>query len=137
MSGPMVPWAADSALTSSSEDEFIIMEDHLPLQTFAADIEGWRADLVQQYRQVLQQSLFTNRKEMRPAMLGTIATQEVDALIDYFKQVVPSGAARGAQLCETGLGEVSVLRLGQASRQFFIASLQDGHLAHMIHAYDE
>jgi hypothetical protein len=113
------------------------MVENSLFQTFAADIEGWRSDLMQQYRQVLQQSLFTNRKEMRPAMLGTIATQEVDALLDYFKQAVPSGAARGAQLCETGLGEISVLRLGQASRQFFIASLQNGHLAHMIHAYDE
>lgn len=137
MPEPLALWAADSALTCSSEEAFVIMEEHFPLQTFAANIESWRADLVQQYRQVLQQSLFTNRKEMRPAMLGTIATQEADALIEYFKQVDSSGTARGEQLCEAGLGEVSVLRLGQATRQFFIASLQNGHLASVIHAYDE
>ncbi|MFZ6029664.1 MAG: hypothetical protein ACOYYS_18275 [Chloroflexota bacterium] len=105
--------------------------------TYAADIEGWRAGLVQQYRQVLQKSMFTNRKEMRPAQLGTIAEAEVEALLDYLKQVTPSGEARGAQLCEAGLSEISVLRLGQATRQFFIASLQDGRLSGLVHAYDE
>lgn len=113
------------------------MTDNPLSQTFAADIDRWRADLLQQYRQVLQKSLFTNRKEMRPAQLGTIATEEVEALCNYLKHVTPSGVARGEQLCEIGLSEISVLRLGQATRQFFIASLQDGHLAGLIHAYDE
>lgn len=113
------------------------MEKGVLLQTLVADVDASRDELVNQYRKVLQKSLFSNRKEMRPAMLGKIAVEEVDALLDYLQQNVASSIARGEQLCETGLSEISVLHLGQVTRQFLLKHLQDGYLAQALETYDE
>ena len=43
-----------------------------------------RADLVTQYQRALRESLFTSRSEVRPAMLGRIASDEVDKLLAFF-----------------------------------------------------
>jgi len=88
-----------------------------------------RASLVAQYQRALRETLFTSRSELRPAMLGRIAGDEVDALLNFLQHSMPSiAAARGEQLCAIGLGEQANLRLGQATRRFFLDRLEN-HLA--------
>ena len=53
-----------------------------------------RADLVTQYQRALRDTLFTSRSELRPAMLGRIAGDEVDALLNFLQHPLPSAACR-------------------------------------------
>jgi PAS domain S-box-containing protein len=88
-----------------------------------------RSSLVAQYQRVLRETLFTSRSELRPAMLGRIAGDEADTLLDFLQHPLPSTAIeRGEQLCLIGLSEQAVLRLGQVTRHFFLAQLEN-HLA--------
>ncbi len=63
------------------------MEDTTPLQTdelvslLAQRMEANRADLVNRFRQSLQETLFTNRFEMRPRDVGNIAAENAEMLI--------------------------------------------------------
>ena len=85
-----------------------------------------RAVLVTQYQRALRETLFTSRSEVRPAMLGRIAADEVDALKNYLEHPLPSIAIeRGEQLCQIGLSEEAVLRLAQVTRRFFSAQLEN------------
>jgi signal transduction histidine kinase/DNA-binding response OmpR family regulator len=85
-----------------------------------------RVDLVDQYHAALKANLFTNRPEVRPAMMGRIATAEAETLLGFFEADLPATAvARGIQLCRSGLGEESVLRLGQVTRQFCLHYLPE------------
>jgi signal transduction histidine kinase/CheY-like chemotaxis protein len=84
-----------------------------------------RADLVAQYQQTLREALFTNRPEIRPSMLGRIASAEAEALLGFFLHPEHAVAVeRGVALCRSGLGESSVLHLGRVARHFCLKHLQ-------------
>jgi hypothetical protein len=99
-------------------------------------LEVNREDLVSQYQRVLRESLFLNRAEVRPSLVKGIATDEVDAFLDFLQQPAFSGAERGTQLYQTGLSERVVLRLGQVVRQFFLLHLENGQVAPMFELVD-
>ena len=82
--------------------------------------ENNRADLNQLYIQALRETIFTNRSEMRPRQLASLASDEVEALLSFFRHTPPSADERGMQLSCAGLSEQSVLRLGEVLRQFFL-----------------
>jgi signal transduction histidine kinase/CheY-like chemotaxis protein len=93
-------------------------------------IGGWlaahRADLAAQYQQILREALFTNRPEIRPSLLGRIASAEAESLLSFFLCPQPAIAVeRGISLCRSGLGETSVLHLGRVARHFCLKHLQD------------
>jgi signal transduction histidine kinase len=78
-----------------------------------------RDDLVGQLQVVLRETLFISRAYVRPADLRRIAEAEVDAYFDFLRQPDDTAAtARGAHLCQVGLGEQTILRMGQALRLF-------------------
>ena len=84
-----------------------------------------RDDLVNQLQSVLRETLFISRAYIRPADLRRIATAEVDAYLDFLEQPEDTAAtARGAHLCQVGLGEQTMLRLGQALRLFCHSHLE-------------
>jgi hypothetical protein len=95
------------------------------------------SDLVGKYQQSLRANIFTNRFEVRPNMLGLIATQEADTLLKYLSHPNQEIALqRGRDLCEIGLGEQSVLGLGEASRQFFLAQINNNAIVPALQAID-
>ncbi|MBI5838750.1 MAG: hypothetical protein HZB19_01485 [Chloroflexi bacterium] len=91
------------------------------LASLALRVEAHRADLMDRYRRSLQETLFTNRTEVRPRELGRIAAEEAEALIRAFHPHRPSGVEQGAKLCQMGLSEQAILGLGKAARQFILA----------------
>jgi hypothetical protein len=99
-------------------------------------LETNREELVGRYQRVLRESLFLNRAEVRPSLVKGIATDEVEALLVFLEQSGFSGAERGAQLYQTGLGEQVVMRLGQVLRQFFLSYLENGQTAQMLELVD-
>jgi signal transduction histidine kinase len=99
-------------------------------------VEINRADLVSRYSQILRETLFTNRLEMRPNLLKGIASDEADALLNFLRFPEFSGLEHGAQLCKTGLGEQALLGLGQVTRQFFAAFLKPGLIAPALEIVD-
>jgi GAF domain-containing protein len=85
-------------------------------------------DLVDQFERALRETLFTSRAYVRPADLKRIAMAEAEGWFDYLRQPDRAAAtARGTSLCQTGLGEEAVLRMGQALRLFCHTHL-DGDL---------
>jgi signal transduction histidine kinase len=85
-----------------------------------------RADLINQYHQALREALFTHRREVRPSILGRIASAEAEALLTFFQHPDPAAALeRGEQLCRIGLSGESVLRLGQITRRFCLDHLPE------------
>lgn len=99
-------------------------------------MEANRADLLSRYQQVLRESLFLNRAEVRPNMVKGIASDEVIAFLGFLQQSSFFGAERGAQLYRTGLGEQVVMRLGRVMRQFFLSYLENGQVASMLELVD-
>lgn len=93
------------------------------------EIDTHRAELLNRYQDVLQVTLFTSRSNLRPALLGKIAADEVDALRDFLLQPSFSGIEHGRKLCQMGLGEQAVLHLGQATRQFLLIHLENCTIA--------
>ena len=78
-----------------------------------------RDDLIKQLHLVLRETLFISRAYVRPADLRRIAVAEADAYFDFLRE--PDGTeatTRGAQLCQMGLGEQTVLQMGQSLRLF-------------------
>ena len=106
------------------------MEDTTPLMNaelgrlLARLVENNRADLVDRYMQIMRETLFSHRSEMRPSQLNGIVTGEIEALISFCDQKLPSAKERGSYLCHTGLSEQTVLRITEATRQFFLARLE-------------
>jgi PAS domain S-box-containing protein len=89
-------------------------------------LQQGHAELVSQYQRALRETLFTNRSEVRPAMLGHIAGDEADTLLNFLQHPLPPAASeRGAQLCTDGLSEQAILRLGQVTRRFFLNHLEN------------
>jgi PAS domain S-box-containing protein len=92
-------------------------------------VQNETVDLVAHYDQALRAAMFTNRFEVRPAMLGEIAIEEGDFLKKYLLDPQPSiGMSRGDQLCQIGLSDQSVMRLGRATRQFLQSRLEKEEL---------
>ena len=99
-----------------------------------------RAELVEHYKHVLREGLFSNRAEVRPNMLRQIAADEAEAFLNFLNQPTFSNTERGAQLHQIGLSEQVVLRLGQVTRRFFLDRLELNQIAPMleiVHAYQE
>ncbi|MCB0196814.1 MAG: hypothetical protein KDJ65_32985 [Anaerolineae bacterium] len=116
-------------------------------ELLARKIESYRADLMRRYQQALRQTLFTNRTQIRPTMLGKLAEAEVEALFNFFNQTL-SGKAHGNHLGHIGLSDQTVLRLNQATRRFFITHLDgdmlipaldliDAHQNEVVHGFIE
>jgi hypothetical protein len=95
----------------------------------AQQVEDHFDELTASYYQTLRETLFSNRAMVRPAMLKDIATDQAKALLDYFHQSDLLDTERGAYLSRIGLGELSVLRLAQSTRQYFLRFLKDGQIA--------
>ena len=86
----------------------------------AQTVEANRIELASRYNQILRETLFAGRSELRPNQLKSIAEDEVDAFLKFLRVVEFSGLEHGIQLCQLGLGEQTILSLGQASRQFLL-----------------
>jgi signal transduction histidine kinase/CheY-like chemotaxis protein len=106
------------------------MQERMDVDPAIEEINQWlaahRQELVGRYHQALKATLFTNRPEVRPAVLGRLAAAEAEALLTFFQQPLHAAAIqRGIDLCRSGLGEESVLRLGQVARQFCLHYLPE------------
>ena len=99
-------------------------------------IETNRADLISRHHQVLRETLFSSRSTLRPSLLKSIASDEIDALNNFLHQPSSSTLERGAQLYEIGLNEQTVLRLGQVTRQFVLPHLDNEHITPALKAID-
>jgi PAS domain S-box-containing protein len=90
------------------------------------------------YQRTLRARIFTNRAELRPTMLGRIATGEADTLLNYLTLPDREKALQhGAELCEVGLSEQSVLSLAEVSRQFFLSKINTEPIVPALQAIDE
>ena len=82
------------------------------------------ADLVDRYYEALRETLFESRSELRPGMLRGIAEDEAITLLHFFEDPIPATAeARGVKLCQAGLSEQAILRIGRYTRQFLLSNL--------------
>jgi signal transduction histidine kinase len=121
--------ASTSSNERSVDDELETRPEIGPaLEPITQWMEHNRDDLVKQYHQALRETLFTNRREVRPSILGRIASAEAEALLAFFLRPSPTVAQeRGEQLCRIGLSEETVLRLGQITRRFCLDHLPEDH----------
>ena len=94
-----------------------------------------RPSLVTQYQRALRDTLFTSRSELRPTMLGRIASEEADQIIAFLQQPLP--AARPTHLerrsslgrlvpVSAGIGAACGGTVGMASLLAFTASSPAG-----------
>ncbi len=96
------------------------------------------SDLIDLYRRTLRKWIFTNRAELRPNLLGQLAVDEADDLLRYLMLPDKEKAIQhGADLCDAGLSEQSVLSLAEASRQFFLSKISNEPIVPAIQAIDE
>lgn len=101
-----------------------VMIDVATVQTvLVQQIEQNRAELTRLYSGALRETLFTNRSKIRPAALGQIAADEIEYLLQHLQQSERSGSEHGVMLCQLGLSDQSLLRLGMATRQFLVTYL--------------
>jgi len=98
-------------------------------------IDADRADLVNRFRKNLQETLFTNRAEMRPREIGNIAAQAADMLLSASSHP-ELGLEHGAKLCQMGLSEQTVLGMGQATRRFVLAAFDNDLIAQAFEVID-
>jgi hypothetical protein len=106
------------------------------LVLLAQKIEDQRADLMDRYLDVLRESLFSSRAEIRPSALKVIAAEEAEILLRFLKQTDSSPAKRGEQLHQAGLAVRAVLRLAQVTRQFLLSHLEKDQIAPMLAIID-
>jgi signal transduction histidine kinase len=105
------------------------MEDITPVQTdelaesFAQRMRTNQADLVNRFHQGLQETLFTNRAEMRPREIGNIAAANAEILMSGLPHP-DRGVEHGAKLCQMGLSIQTVMALGQAAQRFILATFE-------------
>jgi signal transduction histidine kinase len=99
-------------------------------------LEANQADLADRYNKSLQETLFTNRSEVTPGGLRTIAAREVEALMSFLHDPHFSSLEHGSQLCEAGLSDQAVLRLGQSNRQFFLTHINADILMQALNIVD-
>ncbi len=109
-----------------------------PINQILYAVQNETADLVKMYHQALQSVMFTNRFEVRPQMLGGIASDEVSVLIKYLlNQQSSVGSNRGSQLSQIGLSDKSVMRLGRITRQFLQSHLEKVDLLTGLEVIDD
>ncbi len=101
-------------------------------ELLAERVEAQRADLAARYLAVLRESLFSNRAEVRPSILKSIASDEAEALLNFLRQSGFSGAARGEVLHQAGFNAGAILKLGQVTRQFLLNHLENRQIAPML-----
>jgi signal transduction histidine kinase len=117
------------------------MENAFPLQTdelsesLVRRMQEKRADLIARYRRSLQNTLFTNRTEVRPRELGAIAEGEADALINALSHPL-LGMEHGTKLCQMGLSEQTILELNQATRQFIFTVFENDLIPQALEVID-
>ena len=117
------------------------MDDATPVQTdelvesFARQMRINQADLLNRIRQSLQETLFTNRAEMRPRDVANIATEKAEMLISALPHP-ELGGAHGAKLCQMGLSIQTVLALVQATRRFVLATFEKDLIPQVLDAVD-
>jgi hypothetical protein len=99
-------------------------------------LETNRADLVGQYQQVLRETQFLNRAEVRPNMLKGIAADEAQAFLDFLGQPAYSSLEYGGHLYQIGLSEQVLLRLNQITRQYMLPHMLNGQTAQMLALVD-
>ena len=116
------------------KNNFIITDS---LRTLLVQLmEANRPDLVSRYQRVLRETLFSSRSALRPSLLKSIASDEVDAFHNFLHQPQLHATERGTQLYQTGLSEQPLLRMGQIARQFFVTHLEDGQIGPALEAID-
>jgi signal transduction histidine kinase len=103
---------------------------------FTQQVEFNRADLINRYRQSLQENLFTNRAEVHPRDLARIATEEADALPRAISHPLESGMERGVQLCQMGLSDQSVLALIRVTHQFILTIFESDQTPYALEIVD-
>jgi signal transduction histidine kinase len=113
-----------------------LRSDELLMTRLAQIVEANRAELVSRCKQSLKETLFTNRFEMHPAEMGSIASEEVDAFLNFLNDPHFSGIEYGEQLSQKGMGEQAVLNMGKATRQFIINYLSPEIIAPALNAID-
>lgn len=101
-------------------------------ELLARQVETSRADLVESYRRALRETLFTNRSNVRPNMLGPLAAGEAEAFVRFLAETGFSPIEYGRELCKVGLSTQAVGRLGQVTRQFLLSHLSGELLAAAI-----
>lgn len=99
-------------------------------------VETSRVDLEALYFQSLWATVFTNRLEMRPRQLKSIATDEVSAFLTYLHDPGFSGSDHGLQLCQAGLSAQTLLGVGQVPHRFFVAALEPELIAPTLEITD-
>jgi signal transduction histidine kinase len=99
-------------------------------------VEEKQADLINLYNASLRETLFTNRAEVTPRTLRLIAAAEAQALVNYFRDPEFSALDYGIQLCAKGVSEQTVLRLGQATRQFVLTYFTGEDVAQALNIVD-
>jgi hypothetical protein len=99
-------------------------------------LETNRADLVGQYQQILRETQFLNRAEVRPNMLKGIAADEAQAFLDFLGQPAYSSLDYGSHLYQIGLSDQVLLRLNQTTRQFMLPHMLNGQTAQMLALVD-
>jgi GAF domain-containing protein len=81
-------------------------------------------DLVNLYNQVLKETSSTNRIRFEPDSLSDLAAAETQAILEFIEQSNQAQASeRGRQLYQIGLGDETILQLGQATRKFCLTQL--------------
>lgn len=115
--------------TNSAQDEQL-------MNLLAQKVEIHRADLVNLYLSVLRGSLFSNRAEVRPSLLKSIASDEADTLLNFLRRSGFSGTERGEQLHQAGFNAGAVLKLSQNTCQFLLNHLENPKIASMLEIVD-
>jgi GAF domain-containing protein len=102
------------------------MSESTELTQTQAQLTEQLTNLTDLYHRALKETLFTNRAQIRPASLRSIAVDEAKAVLDFFQDSEKVQASqRGTELCQFGLGEEAILRLAQATRQFCLTHLPE------------
>lgn len=99
-------------------------------------VEDNLAELAERHLTVLRESIFSNRAELRPSTLKSIAMEEAEALLHFLKQTKFSPSERGEQLHVAGFNAGAILRLNQVTRQFLLQQLENHQIAPMLEIVD-
>lgn len=99
-------------------------------------LESNRSDLVGRYQQALRETLFSSRATVRPRMLKKVAADEAEAFANFLRQPQLQTTERGIQLYQAGLSVLSVLRLHQTTRQFFVTHINNEQIGPALAVID-
>ncbi len=106
------------------------------LDQLAQRVESQRAELSRYYLQALRRTVFTNRIELRPNDLVTLAERETEAMLQALRSSFTTNQKHGEELCEAGLSLQSVFEILRVQGFFFADNLKNDTLAQeMISTY--